>query len=83
MLIVVDGSAIKILVLRGEIMGTETFTWAFDEFKEREVRIIESPELPMLVAESDNAYKRGNRSKITVVKRFPILYRLVEYKQEN
>lgn len=64
-------------------MGTETFTWAFDEFKEREVRIIESPELPMLVAESDNAYKRGNRSKITVVKRFPILYRFVEYEQEN
>lgn len=66
-------------------MGTETFTWAFDEFKEREVRIIESPELPMdeLVAESDNAYKRGNRSKITVVKRFPTLYRFVEYKQEN
>lgn len=73
----------KILVLRGKVMGTEIFTWAFDEFKEREVRVIESPELPMLVAESDNAYKRGNRSKITVVKRFPILYRFVEYEQEN
>lgn len=64
-------------------MGTETFTWAFDEFKEREVRVIESPELLVLVVESDNAYKRGNRSKITVVKRFPILYRFVEYEQEN
>ena len=64
-------------------MGTETFTYAFDEFKEREVRIIESPELPALIVESDEAYKRGNRSKITVVKRFPILYRFVEYKQEN
>ena len=64
-------------------MGTETFTCAFDEFKEREVRIIETPELFMLVAESDNAYNRGNRSKITVVKRFPILYRFVEYEQDN
>ena len=64
-------------------MGTETFTWVFDEFKEREVRIIETPELSMLVAESDNAYNRGNRSKITVVKRFPILYRFVEYEQES
>lgn len=64
-------------------MGTETITWAFDEFKEREVRIIETPELSMLVAESDNAYNRGNRSKITVVKRFPILYRFVEYEQES
>ena len=64
-------------------MGTETFTWAFDEFREREVRSIESPDLTMLVVESDEAYKRGNRSKITVVKRFPILYRFVEYKRED
>ena len=64
-------------------MGTETFTWAFDEFKEREVRIVESPELSSLLVESDCAYQRGNRSKITVVKRFPILYRFVEYEQEN
>ena len=73
----------KILDLRGKIMGTETITCAFDEFKEIEVRIIETPELSMLVAESDNAYNRGNRSKITVVKRFPILYRFVEYEQDN
>ena len=67
-------------------MGTETynaFTWAFGEFKEREVRIIESPDVSMLAIESEEAYKRGNRSKITVVKRFPILYRFVEYEQEN
>ena len=64
-------------------MGTETFTWAFDEFKECEVRVIESPDFAMLVNESNEAYKRGNRSKITVVKRFPILYRFVEYEQEN
>ena len=64
-------------------MGTETFAWAFDGLKEREVRVIESPELPTLVVESDEAYNRGNRSKITVIKRFPVLYRFVEYKQEN
>ena len=64
-------------------MVTETFTWAFDEFIEREVRSIESPDLTALVIESDEAYNRGNRSKITVVRRFPILYRFVEYKRED